>query len=330
MCSIYIGMYVDVLFCPQLVTKSPCPLIDGPSEQYNQPTMSRHRLIDDFPEPTTKPKMKVVVLSCSRTATLGLWNAFKILGFRPYHAAEMVLNAGRDHMQVFYEAMLAENDKWSGIEPYGRAEFDKWLKDYDVVMELISNIPEQTINAYLGDANVKFLLTERDPDAWVKSYNSFIGGLSDAMGALPLSVLKYFQADLWHLSRYSIRAYGLFSGSRRPSDPETPAVLRRHYVEYIDMVKTRVPADRLAVIKLEDGLGWEQLCSVLGVPVPDVPYPEGTDHRGTAKKHIQGLVHTAMARMAAMVVPTLAAGGWLAWRVLASGNVSGRLPSIWI
>ena len=39
------------------------------------------------------------------------------------------------------------------------------------------------------------------------------------------------------------------------------------------MVKKTIPADRLKVIKLEEGLGWEQVCEYLGHDIPDVEYP---------------------------------------------------------
>ena len=39
------------------------------------------------------------------------------------------------------------------------------------------------------------------------------------------------------------------------------------------MVKRSVPASRLKVIKLEEGLGWDQVCRYLGHEIPEVEYP---------------------------------------------------------
>ena len=58
-----------------------------------------------------------------------MYQAFKILGYRPYHFYETVKNGIR-HMEVADEAL---NAKFRGIgRPYGKAEFDKWFADYDV------------------------------------------------------------------------------------------------------------------------------------------------------------------------------------------------------
>lgn len=37
------------------------------------------------------------------------------------------------------------------------------------------------------------------------------------------------------------------------------------------------PPERLLAVKLEDGLGWEQICPFIGDKVPDAPYPRGNE-----------------------------------------------------
>lgn len=39
------------------------------------------------------------------------------------------------------------------------------------------------------------------------------------------------------------------------------------------LVKKSVPADRLLVIQLEGGLGWDEICPFLGVSVPEESWP---------------------------------------------------------
>jgi hypothetical protein len=48
-------------------------------------------------------------------------------------------------------------------------------------------------------------------------------------------------------------------------------VFQRH----IDAVRGRVPADQLLVYEV--GQGWEPLCELLGVDVPDTPFPHLND-----------------------------------------------------
>jgi hypothetical protein len=38
-------------------------------------------------------------------------------------------------------------------------------------------------------------------------------------------------------------------------------------------VKAIVPPERLLVLNLEKGFGWEEICSFLGHEVPEEPYP---------------------------------------------------------
>ena len=47
------------------------------------------------------------------------------------------------------------------------------------------------------------------------------------------------------------------------------------YEANVAAVKEQVPAERLLVHSLGDG--WEPLCAHLGVPVPDVPYPNSNN-----------------------------------------------------
>ena len=39
------------------------------------------------------------------------------------------------------------------------------------------------------------------------------------------------------------------------------------------------PPERLLVVKLEEGLGWKQICAFTGDKIPDVPYPRGNEPR---------------------------------------------------
>jgi len=45
-----------------------------------------------------------------------------------------------------------------------------------------------------------------------------------------------------------------------------------------EAVRETVPADRLLVWQVKDG--WEPLCAMLGVPVPDEPFPRTNDAAG--------------------------------------------------
>jgi sulfotransferase family protein len=78
-----------------------------------------------------------------------------------------------------------------------------------------------------------------------------------------------------------------------------------------------VPPERLLLLRLEeDGLGWQQICPYLGVPIPDAPWPMSHNKDEFAKvveAAMGSSMKRAMAKMmgtAAVVVAGVATGIW--------------------
>ncbi|KAF4275905.1 hypothetical protein CNMCM8812_007699 [Aspergillus fumigatus] len=218
------------------------------------------RAIDRLAEPAEKKKKKVIVASSSRTGTLGLYFAMKILGYTPYHMYEMALVQGTPGMAALLEAVIAEHNRLSGIKRFDKGDLDKLTADYDCLIEIPSFLGPALLDEYAQDPEVKIILTERDPDRWAKSVNGTAGFVVKAAASFPLNVLKHFDEELGIFLALSTTVYAVVADSTKPGQPGNEAALRRNYVEYIKAVKNTVPKDRLLVIKLEDGLGWEQIC----------------------------------------------------------------------
>lgn len=74
-----------------------------------------------------------------------------------------------------------------------------------------------------------------------------------------------------------------------------------------------MPPEKLLEVKLEDGLGWEQICPFLGVETPGEPYPRANDPK-EFKKTVQGIMAThwrrTIAGYAAVLAPAVAVGVW--------------------
>lgn len=65
----------------------------------------------------------------TRTGTFSIYQSFQMLGYKPYHMYECVMN-GETHMSLLNEAL---RNKYLGEgKPYDKADFDKWLAAYDV------------------------------------------------------------------------------------------------------------------------------------------------------------------------------------------------------
>lgn len=98
----------------------------------------------------------------------------------------------------------------------------------------------------------------------------------------------------------------------------TVTVLRTFLINRNRRVKEIVPQHKLASFNLEDGFGWEQLCPVLGKPIPDVPYPSANTPERFDKMQA-GFVRKAVRKAyalatTAIIVPTIAIAAWYYYR----------------
>ncbi|KAJ5619816.1 hypothetical protein N7510_003800 [Penicillium lagena] len=273
--------------------------------------MSISRQIDRLPTPSAVRQMKVIIAS---PRTLGLYQAMKILGYNSYHIYECVAVRGVTHVQLFKEAIIAQYNRLAGVKRYTRTDFDKWLCDYDCVVEIPSYMGMDMIEAYAEDPDVKFILTERPPEKWAKSLNNTAAKVATMSSQFPFSILKYFDSALYQfLALNEVIYQGLACGTK-PGSPGNEQILASYYAEYIKMAKATIPADRLRVIQLEDGLGWEDICPFLGVPIPSADYPgrnEPEKFQGLVQGFITPLITAAALRLSVVAVPTVAVLGWM-------------------
>lgn len=80
------------------------------------------------------------------------------------------------------------------------------------------------------------------------------------------------------------------------------------------MAKATIPADRLRVIQLENGLGWEDICPFLEVPIPSADYPgrnEPEKFQAMVEAFITPLITGAAVKLGVVAVPTVAILGWM-------------------
>ncbi|KAL4890256.1 P-loop containing nucleoside triphosphate hydrolase protein [Aspergillus ambiguus] len=277
------------------------------------------REVDRLAQPVQKKKMRLVVASCSRTGTLGLHEALEMLGYTPYHMIDVMYKGRKPHMKIFCEGIKAHHDRFSGIKRYETQDLQKWLSDYDCVLEIPSYIGPRCLEAYAADPDVKFIVTERSPIKWAKSMNNTVGAAIMLAAKFPMNILRRFDSELsafWHLADVMYWAY---SDSTNPGDPNNEEILCRNYVDYIQTVKNTLPKDRLLVVKLEEGLGWEQICPFLELPIPEQKYPRGNDPETFQKiveDWLQPRVKAALLNLGGIVTATAGIAGYLGWRYL--------------
>ncbi|KAK7943024.1 uncharacterized protein PG986_012137 [Apiospora aurea] len=172
--------------------------------------MSRTSL-DKLPEPSPLRPMRVVGLGASRTGTLGVFLALKILGYRPFHISELLPHGVRQ-MQALEEAMVAS----STDSPFTRAELDKLFGDYDT---------------YVDDPSVKFILTQRSPESFAKSLTGSLGCYYEKLHEWPLTAARVCDGFVWELERMFRLLTFRWSHGLHPSDPGFRRALEQSYIE---------------------------------------------------------------------------------------------------
>ncbi|KAG5926551.1 hypothetical protein E4U42_003174 [Claviceps africana] len=278
--------------------------------------MAMSRYIDRLPEPSSKTPIKVIVATASRTGTFSVYQAMKILGYKTYHMAECI-TSGVSHMQILDEAIHAQYNRFAGIQRYARADFDKWFAEYDCVVEIPFFLGPELIKAYADDPNVKFILTERDPDKWVTSFNNTVGGVVQFRHGFPINILRHFDGFLNSFLNLNNSIYTSISDGTLPGDEKNETALRRNYVSYIDMAKRILPADRLCYFRLEDGLGWEQICPFLELPIPDQPFPDANVPEFFKKRvgnRFKPGIQRAMLKLGVVAAPVLGSLAYLCFK----------------
>ncbi|KAI0144628.1 hypothetical protein GGR57DRAFT_517775 [Xylariaceae sp. FL1272] len=271
------------------------------------------RYVDSLPPPAKATGLRVVVVSYCRDGTLGLYAALKILGYKPCHVVN-IFEHGVPHIETTIEAIKAGQ---TGVGRYSRADFDKWFDGYDSVIEIPSfDLLDEFLIVY---PDAMFILTTREPEAWLASMKNTIIPANTVHQYFPLSILKYFDTMMWSRSRLAKTwRYCFFPTGDLQNHKSTADT----YVAYNQRVRDSVQAEKLLEVKLEDGLGWEQICPFLKAPIPDMPYPRIHDSEDFLKRFQEstnkdkhraiGNVVSVSAAMAAGV----AVGLWLIRRSL--------------
>jgi Sulfotransferase domain len=198
--------------------------------------------------------LTVIGAGFGRTGTLSLKRALELLGFGPcYHMVET-----RHHS--------AHDAAWLALAKGETTDWRTVLAGYRAIVDWPGIYFWKTLAADSPQARI--ILTVRDPDRWYDSADKTIFRRMREF----TDVLGRGKADTVDPARYahmrmvnSIVAEGTFGGDL--GRDHAIGVFNAHNEE----VRRSIPPERLLVY--ESGEGWDRLCSFLGVPVPQTPYP---------------------------------------------------------
>ena len=186
--------------------------------------------------------IEVIAAGLGRNATLSMKFALEALGFGPCHHMTEVLADGRRQVPLWMDAAA------------GKPDWDAVFEGYRSTSDYPSATFWREIAAHYPEA--KIVLTTRDPDHWFDSVSEtiFAPRMMQSMAGTP--VAEMMQATVF---------------DPLDGDPSDRAFVTDWYARRNAEVVAAFPSERLLSFHPRDG--WLSLCSFLGVPVPDFPFP---------------------------------------------------------
>lgn len=177
--------------------------------------------------------LKVLGVGLSRTGTTSLTDALEALGYRTKHY---------------------ENARINDVL-YGKNARPDWRRfdDFDALTDVpTSYFYREILDAY---PDCKAVLTLRNEDDWWRS------------------MVKHYQSRYGKNGAHNLKLVGtvrnIVYGSIEPKE----YLYRKVYREHNERVLREIPADRLLVMDITCGDGWESLCGFLGHEIPGEPFP---------------------------------------------------------
>jgi len=248
--------------------------------------------------------MEVLSLGISRTGTLSMQDAYRILGYpNPYHYSSIFANIL--DADYWTELLRAKYDRGAYVD---KAAFDQLLGDSGAVTDTPCVVFwKELIDAY---PEAKIVLVERDVEKWLTSCRVLLKGVLNPIG---VHILRHTD-PAWY-GRINNCALLWVKGFFGSTDLEAAmGNARAAYEEHYAAIRAYVPQEKILEYRL--GSGWKPLCDFLGKDVPDVPFP-----RHNETKTIQVVFGVAIGRAfkrslvnIGVVVGSVAVAGGLAWR----------------
>jgi hypothetical protein len=188
--------------------------------------------------------LKVIGAGFGRTGTMSLKLALEQLGFDPcYHMFE--LGKRPEHDPVWLAATRHEEVNWDAL-----------FTDFSAAVDWPVAAFWREMAAYYPQA--KFILTERDPQAWYRSIQATIFKSLNSPPAASAQVHRQMTRELIFERTFGGRW-------------EDEAHVIDTYLQHNQAVRDTLPESRLLVY--QTGSGWAPLTQFLGLPEPSTPYP---------------------------------------------------------
>ena len=201
--------------------------------------------------------MEVICAGWGRTGTRSLKYALEHITSKPsYHMQNILLN--KNDATLWHDLIF---DNYAPL----RFNWETIFKGYSACLDFPScNYYKELMEFY---PNAKVILTVRDDDSWIKSWNVLNNSVLNSytfkfLAKIPYTSFK-LQKDIHN--KMILSKGGAFKGALNDE------AIKKRFNEWNQSVIDYVPKDRLLVYQVKDG--WEPICKFLDKPIPDIPFP---------------------------------------------------------
>lgn len=216
--------------------------------------------------------LKVIGAGLSRTGTHSLRMALDMLGLKAVH---------------FDTQRLTDIVDGSNQNP----DFRRY-DDIDAICDLPAAAFYQELMAAYPTSKVILTIRELN-DWWASIEDHFTRNPIGNERRLLFRLANKFGIDAQEpeIDRFRRHLRHYVYGSATPQE----FLYKKRFTEHNALVMTSVPKERLLVMDITAGDGWEKLCPFIGADIPDTPFPHesapppitapaANDHRGAMRK----------------------------------------------
>lgn len=191
-----------------------------------------------------------------RTGTSSLKDALEILGFgKCYHMKEVIQNG---HAAQWLQISETKDYKIIG-DLMGKGGYRSTC-DHPACMYW-----QEQLKMY---PDAKVILTMRDPNSWYGSWMGTVALLQPDCETCPFGTRVFMGLDFFR--NFAKMSSKIITGGSFAGDWSKRNMIKC-YRDHVEEVISLCPPEKLLLYHAADG--WEPLCTFLGVPVPDRPYP---------------------------------------------------------
>ncbi|TLS27199.1 hypothetical protein PpBr36_04469 [Pyricularia pennisetigena] len=251
--------------------------------------------------PVPGTKFRVIGAGMSRTGTKSFNEALRILLDGPVHDSGIQSCAGSRRQRHQWLELMELAVDCRTVSDRKRIEWllADLLEGYTSTMDIPANMMYEEILSVFPDAVV--ICTTRDAVPWAIS----MCRLADSLSMFYVPWVAYWLPGVGYFSRWMDLQKRLMA-LRLGYDDYRVESIRDHE----NTLKKVIPPEKLFFYRVSDG--WEPLCKILNLPVPDVPFPHNnntTDAQGTVNEIlVMGLLAWTG------ILAGFGAAAWLAWR----------------